>query len=48
MSAAGFTSGAARARVRMPLSLKFAVALIGLVTFVLIVNGAVNLWLSYE
>ena len=32
----------------MTLSWKFAAAFIGLVTFVLIVNGVINLWLSYE
>src|SRR3954467_14397249 len=31
----------------MPLAAKLAIALIGLVTLVLIVNGAINLWLSY-
>ena len=44
MIAAGFTPGSTRARVRLPLSLKFAVAFIGLVTFVLVVIGAVDLW----
>ena len=34
-------------RIRLPLSLKLAVALVGLVTLVLLINGAVNLWLSY-
>ncbi|MDB5558251.1 MAG: multi-sensor signal transduction histidine kinase [Enterovirga sp.] len=32
---------------RIPLSLKLAIALIGLVTLVLLINGAVNLWLNY-
>jgi signal transduction histidine kinase len=32
----------------MTLSWKFAAAFIGLVTFVLIVNGVINLWLSYD
>ncbi|HUK06348.1 MAG TPA: ATP-binding protein [Stellaceae bacterium] len=31
----------------MALSVKFALAFVGLVSFVLIVNGAVNMWLSY-
>jgi type VI protein secretion system component VasF len=35
-------------RLRMPLAAKLAVALVGLVTLVLIVNGAINLWLSYN
>ncbi len=34
-------------RVRLPLSFKLAVALVGLVTVVLLINGAVNLWLNY-
>src|SRR3954463_6342451 len=34
--------------LRMPLAAKLAIALIGLVTLVLIVNGAINLWLSYN
>src|SRR5918997_2963314 len=33
---------------KVPLALKFAAAFVGLVTLVLLVNGAVNLWLSYE
>ncbi|MDB5512788.1 MAG: multi-sensor signal transduction histidine kinase [Enterovirga sp.] len=37
-----------RARRRMPLALKLGIALVGLVTLVLLVNGAVNLWLNYE
>ena len=32
----------------MPLALKLAAAVIGLVILVLLVNGALNLWLSYE
>jgi hypothetical protein len=31
-----------------PLALKLGIALVGLVTLVLLVNGAVNLWLNYE
>ena len=31
----------------MALSWKLAIALVGLVVFVLVVNGAVNMWLSY-
>ncbi|MFI5014457.1 MAG: GAF domain-containing protein [Hyphomicrobiales bacterium] len=38
----------AKARRKMALSLKFAAAFIGLVSVVLIVNGFVNLWLSYD
>ena len=34
-------------RPRMALSWKLAIALVGLVVFVLVVNGAVNMWLSY-
>jgi signal transduction histidine kinase len=37
----------ARAARRMPLAVKLAAALIGLVVLVLLVNGAVNMWLSY-
>jgi two-component system NtrC family sensor kinase len=33
---------------RVALSLKFTLAFIGLVSFVLIVNGAVSFWLSYD
>ena len=36
------------ARTRMSLAMKFALAFIGLVTLVLVVNGAVNVWLSYQ
>ena len=39
------TTGAARRR--LSLARKFTLAFIGLVTFVLLSNGAVNLWLSY-
>ena len=45
MSAA---AAAPRGRVRMRLSFKFALAFVGLVSLVLIVNGAVNMWLSYD
>ncbi|MBY0611440.1 MAG: GAF domain-containing protein [Beijerinckiaceae bacterium] len=38
----------ARRKRRIPLALKFAAALIGLVTLVLLSNGAVNLWLNEE
>ena len=38
----------ARGRARMPLALKLGMALVGLVSLVLIVNGAINLWLSYR
>ncbi len=34
-------------RGRMGLSLKFALALIGLISLALLANGAVNMWLSY-
>ncbi len=37
-----------RLRCRTRLTLKFALAFIGLVTLVLLINGAVNVWLSYE
>jgi signal transduction histidine kinase len=36
------------ARRRIPLAVKLAVALVGLVTLVLLINGGVNLWLNYE
>jgi len=35
------------ARRRFPLTVKLAAALIGLVVLVLLVNGAINMWLSY-
>ena len=35
------------ARRRMPLAVKLAAALVGLVVLVLLVNGAINMWLSY-
>jgi HAMP domain-containing protein len=35
-------------RVRMGLSLKFALAFVGLISLVLIAGGAVNMWLSYD
>ena len=35
------------ARRRLPLALKLAMALVGLVGLVLLVNGAVNVWLNY-
>lgn len=41
-------TAARRARLRIPLSVKLGIALVGLVTLVLLVNGVVNLWLSYE
>ncbi|MBV9569071.1 MAG: HAMP domain-containing protein, partial [Hyphomicrobiales bacterium] len=34
-------------RRRFPLTLKLAAALVGLVVLVLLVNGAINMWLSY-
>ena len=37
-----------RGRLRIPLAVKFAAAVVGLVILVLIVNGAVSLWLSYQ
>jgi hypothetical protein len=46
--AAADTAPKAKLRRKMALSLKFTFAFIGLVSFVLIVNGAVNLWLSYD
>jgi two-component system NtrC family sensor kinase len=48
MNAIRTAPGLSRSRLRMPLFVKFAVAFVGLVSFVLVVNGAVNLWLSYE
>ncbi len=47
MSAGGSTDVLSHRGMRMALSLKFALAFIGLVSFVLIVNGGVNMWLSY-
>ncbi|SEC08953.1 Signal transduction histidine kinase [Rhizobiales bacterium GAS188] len=35
-------------RVRLRLSLKFALAFVGLVSLLLIANGAANMWLSYD
>ena len=35
------------ARRRLPLAAKLAAALVGLVALVLLVNGAINMWLSY-
>ncbi|MBV9115034.1 MAG: GAF domain-containing protein [Hyphomicrobiales bacterium] len=35
------------ARRRFPLTVKLAAALVGLVVLVLLVNGAINMWLSY-
>jgi signal transduction histidine kinase/HAMP domain-containing protein len=35
-------------RVRMGLSLKFALAFVGLVSLLLIAGGAINMWLSYD
>jgi signal transduction histidine kinase len=49
-SACGPPSAAAGARTpgrRLPLAAKLAIALVGLVTLVLVTNGAVNLWLNY-
>src|SRR3954464_7514348 len=37
-----------RKRIRMSLGVKLAVALVGLISLVLLVNGAINLWLSYR
>jgi two-component system, NtrC family, sensor kinase len=44
-AAAGRT---ARRRLRMGIAPKLALAFIGLVSFVLVVNGAINLWLGYH
>lgn len=33
---------------RVPLFVKLAIALVGIVTLVLLINGAVNRWLNYE
>ncbi|GJD53748.1 Adaptive-response sensory-kinase SasA [Methylobacterium crusticola] len=46
-TASGPSEPASRLR-RVPLSVKLAVALVGLVTLVLLVNGVVNLWLNYD
>ena len=48
MSAEALPTAAPKKRRRMALALKFALALIGLVTFVLVVNGLINVWLSYD
>jgi hypothetical protein len=48
MSAATVAPAQAHARRRIGLSVKFALAFLGLVSLVLIVNGGVNLWLSYD
>ncbi len=48
MSAAGQRSGSARRGVPTGLAFKLALAFIGLVSLVLIGNGAVNMWLSYD
>jgi signal transduction histidine kinase len=39
---------AGRKRLRLPLAGKLGLALVGLVTLVLLVNGVINLWLSYD
>jgi signal transduction histidine kinase len=41
-------AASAAPRLHLPLALKLAAALIGLVTLVLLINGGVNLWLNYE
>ena len=41
-------SRSAPRRRHIPLSVKLAIALVGLVTLVLLINGAVDLWLNYE
>ena len=48
MSVDGQVTPVAAPHRRMGLALKFALAFIGLVTSVLVINGAINLWLSYE
>ncbi|KMO36514.1 ATP-binding protein [Methylobacterium aquaticum] len=45
---AGAPGAAAPARRRLPLAVKFAVASVGLVTLVLLINGGINVWLNYE
>ena len=45
--AATLDPAAAPAGRRLSLSRKFTLAFIGLVTFVLLTNGAINLWISY-
>src|SRR5206468_1779287 len=48
MSLAAATPEPAQARRRVGLAVKFALAFLGLVSLVLVVNGAVNLLLSYD
>ena len=48
MSSAIATPEPAQARQRVGLAVKFALAFLGLVSLVLVVNGAVNLLLSYD
>ncbi|TGD97336.1 GAF domain-containing protein [Methylobacterium nonmethylotrophicum] len=48
LAAAAASREPARAARRIPLAVKLAIALVGLVTVVLLVNGAVNLLLNYD
>jgi two-component system, NtrC family, sensor kinase len=44
----GAAGGPARRRLRIGLALKLALAFVGLVSLVLVVNGAVDMWLGYR
>ncbi len=44
----GAAGGPARRRLRIGLALKLALAFVGLVSFVLVVNGSVDMWLGYR
>ena len=48
MTVAASLAASTTPRRRMALAMKFALALIGLVTLVLLINGLINVWLSYE
>ncbi len=48
MTVAGSLASPTPPRRRMALAWKFALALIGLVTLVLVINGLINVWLSYD
>ncbi len=44
----GAAGGPVRRRLRIGLALKLALAFVGLVSFVLVVNGSVDMWLGYR
>ncbi|HEY1299010.1 MAG TPA: cache domain-containing protein, partial [Stellaceae bacterium] len=44
----GIAGGRARRRLRMGLALKLALAFVGLVSVVLVVNGVLDMWLGYR